>query len=412
MSLQLIIVAGPDVGRVFTLQAGPQLMLGRSQHSFYQLKDPRASRNQCQLLMEGEHITVIDSSSSAGTFVNGRRITRHTLKLGDILKVGDTELRLHMGDFPLADALGAVAQAPPPAEPVPAPAVDKLEALSGTKLGHYEIGPVIGTGRSAMVFHASDERDNRSVALKVLLPEFSKDDEEMQRFVRAMKTMLTLKHPNLVTVYGAGKTGRYCWVAMEYIAGENMTQVIARIGKSGMLDWRYGHKVALHVARALACAHAHQIVHRNITPTNVLLDAPSQTVKLADVMLAKALGDAITEAISRTGQVLGDVSYLSPEATRGIAGVDVRSDLYGLGATVYALLAGRPPFEGSTLIEQITRIRQSEPDKLGKYQRSIPRPFESLVLKLLAKRPEDRYQTAVQLMAELEKMGEAEGAAV
>src|SRR5262249_21679467 len=148
-------------------------------------------------------------------------------KPGDVVRVGDTQLRLHLGDFPLDVALGAVSG---PAAPAAPPPVDKLTALSGQKLSHYDIGPVIGQGHSSVVFHANDTEDNRSVALKVLLPEFSKNEEEVQRFVRAMKTMMPLRHPNLVTLYGAGKTGPYCWVAMEYVAGENLTQVIARLG--------------------------------------------------------------------------------------------------------------------------------------------------------------------------------------
>src|SRR5262249_43717953 len=127
-----------------------------------------------------------------------------------------------------------------------------------------------------------------------------------------------------------------------------------------------------------------------------------------DLMLAKALEGALARPITRPGQLLGSVIFLSPEATRGVGGVDARSDLYGLGATTYALLTGRPPFEGSTLIEQITRIRQIEPVKPSKYQKAIPPRFEGLVLKLLAKRPEDRFQSAAQLAVELEKIGKAE----
>src|SRR5262249_36228723 len=195
--------------------------------------------SHCQLLLEGDQVTVICNGGSGGTQVTGKPVQRQTLKLGDVLRVGDTQLRLQMGDFPLEVALGAVAQAPAPA-PAPAPRVEKLESLTGQTLAHYDIGPVIGRGTSSMGFHPSDTKDNRSVALKVLLPEFAKNEEEMQRFVRAMKTMLPLRHPNLVATYAAGKTGPYCWVAMEYVAGENLREVIERIGVAGMLDWRHG----------------------------------------------------------------------------------------------------------------------------------------------------------------------------
>jgi serine/threonine protein kinase len=405
MSLQLLVIEGPDQGRTFTLQSGPDLMLGRGVNSLYHLTDPRASRSHCQILLQGDQATVIDEGSRGGTFVNGVRVDRHLLKLGDMLQVGDTRLRLHMGDFPLDVALAALEGAPAPSPPTDQAAVEKLSQLSGQTLAHYEIGRVIGEGHSGAVFHATDAKDNRSVALKVLLPQFSRDEEEMQRFVRAMKTTLPLRHPNLVAVYGAGKTGPYCWVAMEYVAGENLTQVIDRLGVAGVLDWRHAFRAALQIARALAYAHERQIIHRNVTPKNVLVDAPSKAVKLGDLMLAKALEGTLAQQITRPGELVGEVAYMAPERTRGLTEVDGRSDLYGLGATVYALLAGRPPFTGATLVEKITRIRQTEPERPTRYQLSIPHRFEELVMKLLAKRPEDRFQNAAALVLELERIG-------
>jgi serine/threonine protein kinase len=291
--------------------------------------------------------------------------------------------------------------------------VGRLEGLSGQTLSHYDIGPVIGSGHSGMVFQATDTKDHRPVAFKVLLPEFSRNEEEMQRFVRAMKTMLPLRHPHLVTIYGAGKTGPHVWVAMEYVAGENMKQVIDRIGVAGMLDWRFAYKVAVQVGRALDYAHGQQIIHRNVTPTNILLDAPTKEVKLGDLMFAKATEGALAQQITRPGELVGDVTYMSPERTRAQTDeVDGRSDLYGLGATVYALLTGRPPFDGATLVEKITRIRQGTLEKPTKYQMSIPSQFEGVVLKLLARRPEDRPQTAGELVSDLERVGKFQGVKV
>ncbi len=410
MSLQLVVIAGPDTGRTFLLHAGADLMLGRGARAYYQLNDPRVSRNHCQILKDGDKVTVVCAGGSGGTFVNGKPIERQALKLGDVLQVGDSQLRLLVADLPVEVALAHA-----PAQPTAAPAADvtRLESLSGQTLAHYDVGPVIGKGTSGMVFHATDAKDNRPVALKVLLPEFSQNDEEVQRFIRAIRTVLPLRHPNLVTLYAAGRTGPHCWVAMEYVAGENMRQVIDRIGVAGMLDWRYAFKVALQVGRALAYAHEQQIIHRNVTPANILLDAPSRDVKLGDLMFAKALEGALAKEITRRGELVGDVSYMSPERTRGEAEkVDARSDLYGLGATAYALLAGRPPFEGATLAEKITRIRQGTPERPTKYQLSIPAGFEGVVLKLLARRPEDRYQSAAELVRELERVGRANRAPV
>src|SRR5262249_28363326 len=136
----------------------------------------------------------------------------------------------------------------PPSEmlartPAAAPSAEPLVALAGQTLGRYAIGQVIAKSQSSVVFKAKDTNDGQTVALKVLHPEFSQNDDERQRFVRAMKTMLPLKHPNLVALLGAGKTGSYCWIAMELVDGESLTQVIQRIGVAGMLDWRYTLRV-------------------------------------------------------------------------------------------------------------------------------------------------------------------------
>jgi serine/threonine protein kinase len=374
MSLQLVVIAGPDTDRVFTLQVGPDLMLGRSQSALYRLNDPRVSRGHCQVLLDGDQATVIDNSSS-GTFVNGTKVSRHTLKLGDVIQLGDTKLRLQMGDFPLSVALGAIEPAAAPAAPAKAKSTVKLAALSGQTLSHYEVGPVVGKGHSSVVFQARDTKDGKTVALKVLRPEFSQNEEEMQRFVRAMKTVLPLRHPNLIALYGAGKTGPHCWVAMEFVEGESLTAVIKHIGIAGMLEWRHSFRAALHIGRALAYAHGQQIIHRNVTPENILLRKSDKVAKLGDLILAKALEGTLAQQITRPGELVGDVAYMSPERTRGTAEVDGRSDLYGLGATAYALLTGRPPFDGATLIEKITRIRQSEPVKPTKFQMAIPHRF-------------------------------------
>jgi serine/threonine-protein kinase len=220
-----------------------------------------------------------------------------------------------------------------------------------------------------------------------------------------MKTAMPLRHPNLISVYGAGRTGDFCWVAMEYVAGESMTQVIERIGAAGMLDWRYAFKVAVHVCRALEYAHGQNIVHRNVTPTNILLQATDKVVKLGDLVLAKALEGSLDKPITRPGELVGTVAYLSPERTRGSTDLDARSDLYQLGATLYALLTGQPPFTGKTLVEVITRIRQTDAVKPTKYQLAIPALFEGFVLKLLTREPGDRFATATDALKELDKIG-------
>jgi serine/threonine-protein kinase len=224
--------------------------------------------------------------------------------------------------------------------------------------------------------------------------------------------MMPIHHPNIVELYAAGKTGPYCWLAMEYVEGENLTKVIERIGTVGMLDWRYAFRVAVHVGRALEAAFAHEVIHRNITPTNILMRTKDQVVKLSDLMLAKALCGSLARQITQPGELIGDIFYMSPERTRSDAEVDCRSDIYSLGATVYALLTAHPPFEGHSVPEVITNIRQAEPEKPKKYQLSIPDLLEGIVLRMLAKRPADRHQTPGDLLKDLDRVAKYQGVEV
>jgi serine/threonine protein kinase len=407
---KLVVIAGPDKGRSFELKEGQTLVIGRGEKSDTKLKDPAISRVHCELQVKSDKILLVDASSASGTQVNGKRVKEHAMKPGEVIVVGSSQLQLQVE----ASTEAATMMVSGPATPKPtAEKVGQLGELVGQTLAHYRIDSVLAKGQSGMVFQAQDTREDKVTALKVLWPEFSKNEEEMQRFVRAMKTMLPLRHPNLVALYGAGKSGPYCWIAMEYVDGESLTQVIQRIGTAGMLDWRNALRVAIHISRALQFAEEHQIIHRNIKPSNILIQNSDKLTKLGDLMLAKALEGTLAEQITRPGELVGDVAYMSPERTRGSSGVvDCRSDIYSLGATVYALLTGRPPFDAGSLPETIMKIRQADPVKPKKYQLSIPDLFEGTVLKMLAKRPDERFQTPAALLAELERVAKFQGMAV
>jgi serine/threonine protein kinase len=403
MSAQIVVVSGPDKGRSFPLSQGT-FQIGRSQATATKLSDHTVSRIHCEIEHDGKRAVLVNKSTN-GTQVNGKTVTEHELRHGDLVRIGGTELRYQV------DAIGEASTVLHPLEEKPALPM-QLSALPGHTLSHYVIQEVIARGQSGVVFKAKDDRDDSLVALKVLQPEFSSNDEEMQRFIRAMKTVMGLRHPNLVSLLAAGRTAGFCWVAMEHIEGESMSQVIQRMGVAGMLDWKYGFRVAVHVARALDHAHDQGIIHRNVTPTNILLRLEDKTALLGDLMLAKALEGSLAQQVTRPGELVGDVGYMSPERTRGPSDVDGRADIYGLGATVYALIAGRPPFTGGSLPELIQKIRNDVPEKPKKYQMAIPDLFQGTVLKMLAKRPEERFQTANDLLMELDRVGKFAGVSI
>ncbi len=400
MLAQLVVISGPEQGQTFPLSEGQTLAVGRADTTDTRLTDPTVSRTHCQIEAAGGNFRLRDLGSRGGTYVNGQPVSECELAPGDVIRVGSTELRL------LPEATEEAPSAQQGRRPRGrAPGVSVLLGLVGKKIAHFEIQQKVATGCSGMVFRAHDVKEGRTVALKVLWPDTAANDEAVRRFVRAMKTMLPIRHPNIVALYGAGKTGPYCWLAMEYVEGESLTQLIQQSGVAGVLDWRQAYRVALHVGRALQEAYAHEILHRNITPANILVRTADQMIKLGDLLLAKALAGSLVRSITQIGQLIGDVYYMSPERTRGEAEMDGRSDLYSLGATVYAVLTGHPPFEGDSLLELVTKLREAEPVRPSTYQPEIPDEFERLVLRMLAKRPEDRHQTPGELLRELDRVG-------
>jgi serine/threonine-protein kinase len=225
-----------------------------------------------------------------------------------------------------------------------------------------------------------------------------------------MRTTIPLEHENLVRVYGAGRTRGLCFTASEFVDGESVSQMIRRIGVAGMLDWRNAWHIARGVAEALEFAHDANIVHRNIGPTNILIRGKDRCVKLGDLMLAKALDESGNERITCSGEVVGDLRYLSPEQLSGEQPIDARADIYSLGATLYAVLTGKPPFEGGTAAEIIRRVVTGAPEPPTRFHLAIPSQFEGIVLRMLAVRPEDRPESATRLRAELDRVGKSIGA--
>lgn len=406
-----VVVAGPDMEKKFPVHAGAGLIMGRQQGTAYTLTDGRVSRQHCEIRFQNGVVTVIDKGGSGGTMVNGTKITERDLNHGDSLKIGDTLLKLITKED--AAAVTTISGTGAPNAEYDPQAVDQLAELSGRSLSHFQIAKPLGKGNTSMVFRATDTDNGRDVALKVMLPEYARREEDMKRFMRAMQAMLPLRHPNLVAVLGAGKNGPYLWSAMELVEGESLTDVIQRIGVAGMLDWKYAFRVGVHIGRALEYAHGQGIVHRDVAPANIMLSTADKVVKLGDLMLAKALEGAEAQQVTRPGELVGDVNYMSPERSRGHPALaDARSDLFSLGATCYALLTGTPPFAGATMVETITKIRSAEPAKPTTFQMGIPGLFEGVILKLLAKRPEDRFQTAKELVKELERIGKYNGVTV
>lgn len=379
------------------MDPGQTIVVGRGEQSAARLGDPSVSRVHFEIGNDGQNVLVADRGSSSGTFVDGKQIQKSQIQLGGVIQAGDTRLRIEQDG--VTEQTMAPAARPDTSESKPLP------QLVGTELGPYQLKEIIGKGSSGMVFKAYDAEKNRIAAVKVLTPQFTADDEQRMRFVRAMKTMLPIKDDRIIKLYNAGKNGPYCWAAMEFIEGENLSQLIDRIGIEGMLDWKKVWRAAVDIARALQTGFENKIVHRNVTPTNILRRKSDEACLLGDFMLAKALEGTLAQQVTQPGQILGDIPYLAPERTAADADVDTRSDMYGLGATCYALLTGRPPINGSTLSEMVSNVRSQQPEPPKRYQLAVNDLFQDVVMSLLAKNPADRFETPAKLIKELLRIG-------
>lgn len=449
MPTQLVVLGGPDKGRVFALTVGVAFSIGRGAQSHTHLVDLAVSRIHCEVRLDGVKAVVTDANSVSGTFVNGQRITSQELRAGDVIQIGETRLRF---DHEVADqsTIMPAAKAPPqgnvptkavvapenPTKSRAAPAVPPTPAaaspakevvfankrgarvlpkplkdlhdLVGKSVGSYQLLNVLGTGQVGVVFQAKDTKDQKILALKVLRPDFAKDAKAMQRFVRGMMSVRTLSHPNLIELYNAGITGPHCWIAMEFIEGNSVSEIIQQSTDSKQRDWRLALGVAVCVSRALGVMHAQGMIHRSVIPQNIMVRKSDQVAKLGDAMLAKALEGTAAQEVTASGEFVGNVYYMAPERTKRGAEVDGRADLYSLGVTLYALLTGQLPFEGGSMPDVIAKIRQAVPENPRKRHPDIPDAFETIVLKMLEKRPEDRYQSASELLTALEPVAKAQ----
>src|SRR5712691_3472301 len=284
-----------------------------------------------------------------------------------------------------------------------------MALAAGTKLGRYEIRSKIGAGGMGEVYLAQDTKLARKVALKILPVEIAAHPDWMKRFVQEAKTASALNHPNIITIYEIEHIDSVNFIATEFIDGETlrrrMRKAPMKVGE--VLD------VAAQIAGALSAAHAAGIVHRDVKPENVILRADG-IVKVLDFGLAKLTerpppdsvdAEAATKALVQTepGVVLGTVAYMSPEQARGLA-VDARTDVFSLGVVIYELIAGQAPFGGATRSDLIAALLEREPPPLARFTPEAPAELERIVMKTLAKDPDERFQTAKDVLIDLKRL--------
>jgi len=253
----------------------------------------------------------------------------------------------------------------------------------------YEMQQRIGRGGMADVYLARDILLDRLVAIKVLFPEYATDPAFVERFRREAQSAANLNHPNIVSVYDWGRSNNTYFMAMEYVPGRTLAEALHDVGQITAMK---AAEVGIEVAAALSFAHRGNVVHRDIKPGNILIGSNGQ-LKVADFGIARALGSAADSSLTQVGAVMGTAAYLSPEQAQG-GQPDPRSDLYSLGIVLYEMVGGRVPFSGDNPVSIAYKQVHEAPQPLNQLASDVPRAFEAIVARLLAKDPDLRYATA------------------
>lgn len=288
------------------------------------------------------------------------------------------------------------AAAPPPATPV-LPAIPSDELALPCDIAGYRLTEKIGQGGMGSVFKATQKAMRRTVAIKTLSPRYAGDPVYVEKFRNEARAAAALNHPNIIVPIDVGAENGIHFIAMEFIQGESLGQWMDREGR---LHWKEALEIVEQVTKGLEYAHKRGIVHRDIKPDNILLDKGSGLAKIADLGLARRTGGEGN--LSHEGQAVGTPYYVSPEQARGQKDLDGRADLYSLGATLWHMLAGVPPFEGVTAaVIMAKHLTEAVPDPRSAVA-DLPEDLVAVVFKLMSKDRAERYENAAQLLEDLE----------
>ena len=270
----------------------------------------------------------------------------------------------------------------------------------------YELEELVGTGGMSSVYRAHDRLLDRKVALKVLHEQYTDDEEYVERFRREARAVAALSHPNIVTVIDRGEHGGRQFIVFEYVAGENLKQLINRRGPAPVTT---ALELGIQMARALSFAHQQGLVHRDVKPQNVLLNGEGEA-KVTDFGIARSLD--VQHGMTQTGTVLGTSDYIAPEQAQGQR-VDEQTDVYSLGVVLYELLTNEVPFPGENFVAVAMRHINEEPPSIRDKRPDVSPRLEAAIHRAMAKDAADRFPTMIAFCQELDAcLAEAHGTQV
>ncbi len=267
------------------------------------------------------------------------------------------------------------------------------------QLGPYRVGQKIGRGGMGTVYQAANVENGQPAAIKVLSPRLAVEEGFRERFETEIETLKKLKHPNIVRLFGFGEQAGHLYYAMELVEGTNVEDEL-QAGRR--FNWRETTRLGIKLARALKHAHDHGVIHRDLKPANLLLTA-DEDIKLADFGIARLFGNT---RLTSDGGLIGTAEYMAPEQADGRP-VTFHCDLYSLGGVMFAMLAGRPPFQGGSLPELLQYHRHSDPPRVSRFAADVPAALDELIRRLLSKDPQARATNAMVVAKQLGAMEHA-----
>lgn len=381
-------------GKIQELPPGTSVILGRSSSAQICIDDGKLSRHHCRIYSQGDRWFIEDLGSKNGTFLNQRALHQSPLSHGDEIRLGGTSLYISLrqgGENPCLLCNRTVKN--------PLSFHGKVlceECLfgAGPFQGRYSFKEKIGEGGMGAVFLCKDIKNSREVAIKLIL-----DEEALakKKFLREVRTMEVLSHPNIVPLYEVGEMDKLLYLVMEYLQGVSLIELIKQ---RGSLPIAYSIHLAAQIALALGHAHQKKVVHRDVNPHNILISEKG-VAKLSDFGIAKILDHSSATALTDSGEGKGTLDYIAPEQMTNAAHVDFRSDLYSLGATLYHMLTGRKPFEAIHTRDLIMKILKEPPVPPSQIRLELPRAVDRILLKCLEKDPKNRPASRDELYKQL-----------
>ena len=277
--------------------------------------------------------------------------------------------------------------------------------LEGRRLGDYQLDEFVGGGGMGAVFKALDTTLNRTVAVKVLAGHQATDEEMLRRFRNEAQSAARLNHENIGLVHAVGSSDGWHYIVFEYIKGTNLRDIVRQ---RGPLSVAAAVDISLQIAAALEHAARRNVTHRDIKPSNIII-TPAGRAKLVDMGLARLQHVGGEQDLTVSGMTLGTFDYISPEQARDARAADIRSDLYSLGCTMFFMLVGRAPFAEGTMVQKLLQHQQEPPPAIESLRTDVPRRLAAVIRRLMAKRPEDRFERPAALEVELLAIADDEG---